>query len=47
VEAHPDVYNHMLKLGWDKKPGVKIVYGKWQDVIDQVRLELTLEKYPF
>lgn len=36
IEAHPDVYNHMIKLGWDKKPGVKILFGRWQDVIDQL-----------
>eukprot|EP01127_Copromyxa_protea_P005444 TRINITY_DN15373_c0_g1_i1.p1 TRINITY_DN15373_c0_g1~~TRINITY_DN15373_c0_g1_i1.p1 ORF type:complete len:361 (+),score=73.89 TRINITY_DN15373_c0_g1_i1:50-1132(+) len=33
IEAHPDVYKHMIELGWDKKPGVKIVFGRWQDVI--------------
>ena len=36
IEAHPDVYAHMLKLGWDQKPGVKVVFGRWQDVIGQV-----------
>eukprot|EP00033_Pygsuia_biforma_P001880 GCRY01002101.1.p1 GENE.GCRY01002101.1~~GCRY01002101.1.p1 ORF type:complete len:379 (+),score=75.38 GCRY01002101.1:165-1301(+) len=33
IEAHPDVYQHMLNEGWDKKPGVEIVFGRWQDVI--------------
>jgi protein arginine N-methyltransferase 2 len=33
VEAHPDVYAKMLKDGWDKKPNVEILFGKWQDVI--------------
>lgn len=28
----------MLSLGWDKKPGVRVVHGRWQDVIDQVSL---------
>ncbi|KAK9711858.1 Arginine N-methyltransferase 2 [Basidiobolus ranarum] len=36
IEAHPDVYAHMLKLGWDKKPGVRILFGRWQDVMDQI-----------
>eukprot|EP01125_Pyxidicula_operculata_P011843 TRINITY_DN3877_c0_g1_i2.p1 TRINITY_DN3877_c0_g1~~TRINITY_DN3877_c0_g1_i2.p1 ORF type:complete len:366 (-),score=80.04 TRINITY_DN3877_c0_g1_i2:64-999(-) len=33
IEAHPDVYKHMLNLGWDKKPGVRILFGRWQDVV--------------
>lgn len=33
VEAHPDVYKHMLDSGWDKKPGVRILFGKWQSVL--------------
>lgn len=33
IEAHPDVYAHMKKLGWDKKPGVTILFGRWQDVV--------------
>ncbi|KAG1050380.1 hypothetical protein G6F43_007345 [Rhizopus delemar] len=36
IEAHPDVYAHMLKLGWDKKPGVKILFGRWQDMIHKL-----------
>jgi len=36
IEAHPDVYAHMIKEGWDKKPGVKILFGRWQDVVDQL-----------
>ncbi len=36
IEAHPDVYAHMLELGWDKKPNVKIVFGKWQDVVGKL-----------
>ncbi|KAG0319817.1 hypothetical protein BGZ99_004893 [Dissophora globulifera] len=38
IEAHPDVYAQMLKQGWDKKPGVKILFGRWQDVLDQLEV---------
>lgn len=37
VEAHPDVYKHMLNEGWDKKPNVHIVFGRWQDKIGEIR----------
>lgn len=37
VEAHPDVYKHMLELGWDKRPGVRILFGRWQDVLEQMK----------
>ncbi|KAI8328489.1 arginine N-methyltransferase 2-like protein [Chlamydoabsidia padenii] len=33
IEAHPDVYAHMKKLGWDQKPGVTILFGRWQEVV--------------
>ncbi len=33
IEAHPDVYAKMIADGWDKKPNVRIFYGRWQDVI--------------
>ncbi|KAL2914146.1 Arginine N-methyltransferase 2 [Polyrhizophydium stewartii] len=36
IEAHPDVYQKMLADGWDKKPGVRILFGRWQDVVDQL-----------
>lgn len=36
IEAHPDVYAHMLELGWDKKPGVKILFGRWQGMISKL-----------
>ncbi|KAI9205620.1 S-adenosyl-L-methionine-dependent methyltransferase, partial [Polychytrium aggregatum] len=36
IEAHPDVYKHMLEEGWDKIPGVKILFGRWQDVVPQL-----------
>lgn len=36
IEAHPDVYAKMLADGWDKKPGVEIFFGRWQDQIHNV-----------
>ncbi len=36
IEAHPDVYAYACSQGWDKRPGVRLVHGRWQDVIDQV-----------
>lgn len=36
IEAHPDVYAHMIETGWDKKPGVTILFGRWQDVKDKL-----------
>ena len=30
-EAHPAVYAKMLADGWADKPGVRIVFGRWQD----------------
>ncbi|CAG8506160.1 13164_t:CDS:10 [Ambispora gerdemannii] len=36
IEAHPDVYKHMMAEGWHLKPGVKIIFGRWQDVLDQL-----------
>ncbi|KAJ1944395.1 hypothetical protein EC988_006001 [Linderina pennispora] len=37
VEAHPDVYKHMLSEGWGDKPNVHIVFGRWQDKLDEIR----------
>ncbi|KAJ1735862.1 hypothetical protein LPJ61_000306 [Coemansia biformis] len=37
VEAHPDVYQHMKDEGWDSKPNVHIVFGRWQDKLDEIR----------
>ncbi|KAJ2393835.1 hypothetical protein GGI05_002302 [Coemansia sp. RSA 2603] len=37
VEAHPDVYQHMKDEGWDKKPNVHILFGRWQDKLDDIR----------
>ncbi|KAJ4800883.1 Protein arginine N-methyltransferase 2 [Rhynchospora pubera] len=36
IEAHPDVYARMLKSGWGEKKNVKIVFGRWQDVLPQL-----------
>ncbi|KAJ3080135.1 hypothetical protein HK102_003271, partial [Quaeritorhiza haematococci] len=36
VEAHPDVYRKMREDGWDKKEGVEIVFGRWQDVVEEL-----------
>nr|ACG37215.1 arginine N-methyltransferase 2 [Zea mays] len=36
VEAHPEVYERMLKLGWGDKKNVRIVFGRWQDVMPQL-----------
>lgn len=33
IEAHPDVLKRMREQGWDKKPGVFIHEGRWQDVV--------------
>lgn len=35
VEAHPDVHEEMCKRGWDRKKGVNICRGRWQDVIEE------------
>ncbi|KAL5706894.1 type IV protein arginine methyltransferase [Ranunculus cassubicifolius] len=36
VEAHPEVYDRMLRNGWGAKKNVKIIFGKWQDVLSQL-----------
>ncbi|TYI82488.1 hypothetical protein E1A91_D05G224100v1 [Gossypium mustelinum] len=36
IEAHPEVYARMLRTGWDKKDNVKIIFGRWQDVLSQL-----------
>mmetsp|Transcript_12690 Transcript_12690/g.19032 ORF Transcript_12690/g.19032 Transcript_12690/m.19032 type:complete len:421 (-) Transcript_12690:720-1982(-) len=30
IEAHPVVYQKMITDGWDKKPNVRICFGRWQ-----------------
>eukprot|EP00934_Nitzschia_sp_Nitz4_P001935 Nitzschia sp. Nitz4//scaffold43_size134323//87404//88671//NITZ4_003310-RA/size134323-augustus-gene-0.240-mRNA-1//-1//CDS//3329551981//1935//frame0 len=36
IEAHPDVYQRMLRDQWDKKPNVRIFHGRWQDVMPKL-----------
>lgn len=36
IEAHPDVYDRMLRTGWGEKENVKIIFGRWQDVLPQL-----------
>lgn len=36
IEAHPEVYQRMLRSGWAEKENVKIVFGRWQDVLPQL-----------
>lgn len=36
IEAHPDVYKTMMDKKWDKKPNVRICFGKWQDVLPKL-----------
>ncbi|KAL9243648.1 hypothetical protein vseg_017508 [Gypsophila vaccaria] len=36
VEAHPKVYDRMLQNGWGEKKNVKIILGRWQDVLPQL-----------
>ncbi|XP_002510120.2 protein arginine N-methyltransferase 2 [Ricinus communis] len=36
VEAHPEVYERMIRDGWGEKDNVKIVFGRWQDVLSQL-----------
>ncbi|KAL5559144.1 hypothetical protein UlMin_035355 [Ulmus minor] len=38
VEAHPEVYERMLRTGWTEKDNVKIIFGRWQDVLAQLEL---------
>ncbi|XP_058069955.1 protein arginine N-methyltransferase 2 [Magnolia sinica] len=36
IEAHPEVYDRMLRSGWGDKDNVKIIFGRWQDVLPQL-----------
>ncbi len=36
VEAHPTVYQKMINDGWDKKPNVRICFGRWQDELPKL-----------
>ena len=33
VEAHPDVHARMLEQGWGSRPGVRVVFARWQDCL--------------
>ena len=39
IEAHADVYQHMIQKGWDQKPNVRICYGTWQTVLPRLIAE--------
>ena len=39
IEAHPTVYAKMISDGWDKKPNVRIRYGRWQDEMPKLIAE--------
>ncbi|KAL8256344.1 hypothetical protein R6Q59_031411 [Mikania micrantha] len=36
VEAHPAVYDRMRASGWTQKDNLKVVFGRWQDVLPQL-----------
>jgi len=36
VEAHPDVLKRMEEGGWMQKENVRVVQGRWQDVLPQL-----------
>lgn len=36
VEAHPEVYKRMIETGWGDKSDVRVVFGRWQDVLPQL-----------
>jgi protein arginine N-methyltransferase 2 len=42
IEAHPDVYKQMIRLGWDKKPNVKVVCIQDHEIFDTARLGRSL-----
>ncbi|KAL1510463.1 hypothetical protein AB1Y20_006770 [Prymnesium parvum] len=33
IEAHPDVYARMEREGWTSRPGVRVLFGRWQEVL--------------
>ena len=39
IEAHPDVYRHMIQNHWNSKPNVRICFGTWQQVLPQLIAE--------
>jgi len=36
VEAHPDVFSEIQRRGWLGRHDVRVVHGRWQDVIEEV-----------
>ena len=36
IEAHPDVHAHIQRTGWTKKKGVKVEFGRWQQVLTRI-----------
>mmetsp|Transcript_670 Transcript_670/g.1165 ORF Transcript_670/g.1165 Transcript_670/m.1165 type:complete len:560 (+) Transcript_670:39-1718(+) len=36
VEAHPDVQAEMARRGWTRRADVTVLYGRWQEVADQM-----------
>lgn len=36
IEAHPDVYARMEADGWLEKEGVRVLFGRWQDMVPQI-----------
>ena len=39
IEAHPGVHARMIEDGWDKKPGVRVEFGRWQVVVPKLIAE--------
>lgn len=36
IEAHPTVYEKMIRDGWDKKDNVRICFGRWQEELPKL-----------
>ena len=36
IEAHPQIHARMIDEGWDRRPGVRVLCGRWQDVIEDL-----------
>jgi protein arginine N-methyltransferase 2 len=34
IEGHPDIQKKIIEGGWLKKPHVRVIFARWQDVID-------------
>jgi len=46
IEAHPQVLAHLREQGVDKWPGVRILEGRWQDVLSPENIGGVLEGTP-